>query len=671
MEKKENKIKLSKRNKLGILDEKMENNFINNDSFDIKSKSIINFNKNKEIKIKDEKRDIVWYNIKIKAIYKYNYIIMIKLLILIYFLLIKCKGEIITMLEYKNSKIRLKIRGKGYKYIFSTNFLSKYYPKEIYINWNKQYLINSSYYFNEIDNFIELIWDNNINNCINIFRQCEDITEIDLSNFDTSEVTDMSSMFYGCSSLKSLELSSFDTSNVANMWGMFYNCSSLSSLNLSNFNTSHVTNMLHMFYGCSSLSSINLFNFNISNLIDMSGIFFGCKNLGYIYLKNLNTFNLYYWDLLFGDLDNVVICINEYNTTNILFSQIIEKKCQIIECSDNLESKQKQIINDSDCLCKDNCDNNTKYKYDYNRKFYKNYNNNGIINKYELQKFLLCPSDTLSKNLCIKCSYNYDLLSNIIIVITICILIIISFLIKYFKSKNNNSYIKLNYDDMNNTNIINQKLIIDEKNKNQKIIMIIKYYIYNKYKDNDFQDLTLENLINEIYKKYKEKINKKKIKKISYMYIKDKLLENLTCPISQDIFINPYITPEGQTFNKYYIDKYIEIDGKNPLTKLPLEKRDLILNKKVLDLLELYDNNKNKFNKTICNELKNILKNENGNYYNNPIIIEFGEHKGETTEGNNNDNRYINLIIKSLIDQIGDLLEEDFKIFDEIHIRIR
>ena len=486
------------------------------------------------------------------------------------------------MLEYKNSKIRLKIRGKGYKYIFSTNLLSKYYPKEIYINWNKQYLINCSYYFNEIDNFIELIWDNNINNCINIFRQCEDITEIDLSNFDTSEVTDMSNMFYGCSSLtslnlsnfntsnvtnmlgmfflcsslsslnlsnfntshvtnmnlmfyncsslsslnlsnfntshvtnmelmfygcsslKSLELSSFDTSNVANMKLMFYNCSSLSSLNLSNFNTSHVTNMLHMFYGCSSLSSINLFNFNISNLIDMSGIFFGCKNLGYIYLKNLNTFNLYYWDLLFGDLDNVVICINEYNTTNILFSQIIEKKCQIIEYSDNLESKQKQIINDSDCLCKDNCDNNTKYKYDYNRKFYKNYNNNGIINKYELQKFLLCPSDTLSKNLCIKCSYNYDLLSNIIIVITICILIIISFLIKYFKSKNNNSYIKLNYD-MNNTNIINQKMIIDEKNKNQKIIMIIKYYIYNKYKDNDFQDLTLENLINEIYKKKKKK----------------------------------------------------------------------------------------------------------------------------------------------------------------------
>ena len=28
----------------------------------------------------------------------------------------------------------------------------------------------------------------------------------------------------------------------------------------------------------------------------------------------LNTFNLYYWDLLFGDLDYFVICINEYNT---------------------------------------------------------------------------------------------------------------------------------------------------------------------------------------------------------------------------------------------------------------------------------------------------------------------------------------------------------------------
>ena len=42
-------------------------------------------------------------------------------------------------------------------------------------------------------------------------------------------------MFYKCCSLISLDLSNFNTKNVSNMGFMFYNCSSLISLNLSNF----------------------------------------------------------------------------------------------------------------------------------------------------------------------------------------------------------------------------------------------------------------------------------------------------------------------------------------------------------------------------------------------------------------------------------------------------
>ena len=50
-------------------------------------------------------------------------------------------------------------------------------------------------------------------------------------------------MFNQCSSLISLNLSSFNTNNVTNMGGMFQLCSSLISLNLSSFNTINVTNM--------------------------------------------------------------------------------------------------------------------------------------------------------------------------------------------------------------------------------------------------------------------------------------------------------------------------------------------------------------------------------------------------------------------------------------------
>ena len=39
---------------------------------------------------------------------------------------------------------------------------------------------------------------------------------------------------------------------------MFYKCSSLTNIDLSNFNTQNVTNMEDMFYGCSSLKRKNV-----------------------------------------------------------------------------------------------------------------------------------------------------------------------------------------------------------------------------------------------------------------------------------------------------------------------------------------------------------------------------------------------------------------------------
>ena len=60
----------------------------------------------------------------------------------------------------------------------------------------------------------------------------------------------MECMFSGCSSLKQLNLSNFNTNNVTDMVGMFSGCSSLEELNLSNFNTKNVTNMECMLSGC-------------------------------------------------------------------------------------------------------------------------------------------------------------------------------------------------------------------------------------------------------------------------------------------------------------------------------------------------------------------------------------------------------------------------------------
>ena len=59
---------------------------------------------------------------------------------------------------------------------------------------------------------------------------------------------------------------------------MFFRCSSLKELNLNNFNTNNVTNMSDMFRRCSSLKELNLNNFNTNNVTDMSGMFSKCSD---------------------------------------------------------------------------------------------------------------------------------------------------------------------------------------------------------------------------------------------------------------------------------------------------------------------------------------------------------------------------------------------------------
>ena len=81
-----------------------------------------------------------------------------------------------------------------------------------------------------------------------------------------------------------------------------------------------------------------------------------------------------------------------------------------------------------------------------------------------------------------------------------------------------------------------------------------------------------ELLIKEINKEFKENIQLNNSKKIAIIYIKEKLEEYLTCPISNDIFSNPYIAPEGQTFDKMKIYESLEKNKLNPITRNPLKK---------------------------------------------------------------------------------------------------
>ena len=80
-----------------------------------------------------------------------------------------------------------------------------------------------------------------------MFSSCYRLTQLDTSNWDTSQVTNMDSIFASCSDLTQLDVSNWDTSNVTNMRYTFYYCESLTQLDVSKWNTNKITDMRNLF----------------------------------------------------------------------------------------------------------------------------------------------------------------------------------------------------------------------------------------------------------------------------------------------------------------------------------------------------------------------------------------------------------------------------------------
>ena len=117
-----------------------------------------------------------------------------------------------------------------------------------------------------------------------MFHKDSKLTSLDLSSFNTKNVTNMDSMFSYLSSITDLNLSTFNTQKVTNMNGMFYNLEKVKTLDLSTFDTSRVKNMTEMFalmdFAPDNLEKIYVSNsFSTDSLINSSTMFRNRKKL--------------------------------------------------------------------------------------------------------------------------------------------------------------------------------------------------------------------------------------------------------------------------------------------------------------------------------------------------------------------------------------------------------
>ena len=231
-----------------------------------------------------------------------------------------------------------------------------------------------------------------------LFHYCYNLSSLDLSNFDTSSVTDMESMFSLCTSLTSINLSTFNTKNVENMLDIFAYCHVLTSVDLSNFDTSKVKNMKGIFYQCYKLRRIDLRNFNTSSANTLSSTFAGMgDNLVYV---NIYSFiikeNTSINHIFYSDPQNLKICINDEESRNKLISEYstLDFNCSNICFNENIK------IDLSNNQCVESCK-GRDYKYEYNDYCYENCPNKTFI--YHTNNNEYFCSDNIIEN-----GYYYD-----------------------------------------------------------------------------------------------------------------------------------------------------------------------------------------------------------------------------------------------------------------------
>jgi surface protein len=97
----------------------------------------------------------------------------------------------------------------------------------------------------------------------------------DLSDWDTSSATDMTSMFEGCSNFNG-DVSKWDVSNVHTMENMFRKAKSFNG-DLSQWRVGKVTSMRNLYRGARSYAPATMNDWDVSSVIDMAGMFRGAK----------------------------------------------------------------------------------------------------------------------------------------------------------------------------------------------------------------------------------------------------------------------------------------------------------------------------------------------------------------------------------------------------------
>ena len=263
-------------------------------------------------------------------------------------------------------EITMLVKGEGSKQILPNSNL----PDEIIINGKQENVESSKIYkFEKDENYVTVKW-NSQPSLNKIFANDVNIEYIDLSNFDSSGIDDLSEMFSGCNSLKSVNFENFKTENVKTMEKMFFNCINLRSLDLSDFYTPKLKKMESMFDNDIALIGLDLSNFDTSSVNTMNNLFNNCRSLIYLNLNNFQDINNNKMENFFPLGIKLYFCIDENNAPEITSKLKNSNLFSENNCENTCFTETKKIILD-ERKCVEECE-KTIYPYEFDNICYKN-----------------------------------------------------------------------------------------------------------------------------------------------------------------------------------------------------------------------------------------------------------------------------------------------------------
>ena len=190
----------------------------------------------------------------------------------------------------------------------------------------------------------------NVTTMASMFANCSNLEKLDISNWKTANVEDMSWMFAGedygnppnTMNIKQIiGIENLDVSNVKTMDRMFRNCHELTSLDLHKWNVSNVEIMRQMFNSCTSLSKLNIENWNMRNVTNTQYMFNNCYKLNSIITFSFDNTKITTYG---GTFEDTAIDSNCLVTVNYTASaaEIIDK---IIATKNGNVQKGEQVTN--------------------------------------------------------------------------------------------------------------------------------------------------------------------------------------------------------------------------------------------------------------------------------------------------------------------------------------